>query len=158
MDMQDREYIGILADEDEADGRDNVFINKGSYIQYRVKSLLLPQESPTFVSGFISSFEDDYAVNDDEYSTDESRIANFKQEVEDKLFIYSYKVNEGGRANMLSRKTNLVSKPPKFESNTKYYAIPVFCSKDNKEVIEWANDRNWKLFREYENKEEFIDT
>ena len=59
MDMQDREYIGILADEDEADGRDNVFINKGSYIQYRVKSLLLPQESPTFVSGFISSFEDD---------------------------------------------------------------------------------------------------
>lgn len=28
MDMQDREYIGILADEDEADGRDNVFINK----------------------------------------------------------------------------------------------------------------------------------
>ena len=54
MDMQDREYIGILADEDEADGRDNVFINKGSYIQYRVKSLLLPQESPTFVSGFIS--------------------------------------------------------------------------------------------------------
>ena len=54
MDMQDREYIGVLADEDEVDGRDNVFINKGSYIQYRVKSLLLPQESPTFVSGFIS--------------------------------------------------------------------------------------------------------
>ena len=109
MDMQNREYIGVLADEDEADGRDNVFINKGSYIQYRVKSLLLPQESPTFVSGFISSFEDDYAINDDEYSTEESRIENFKQEVEDKLFIYSYKVNEGGHANMLSRKTNLVN-------------------------------------------------
>ena len=158
MDMQDREYIGILADEDEADGRDNVFINKGSYIQYRVKSLLLPQESPTFVSGFISSFEDDYAISDDEYSSEESRIANFKQEVEDKLFIYSYKVNEGGHANMLSRKTNLVSKPPKFENNTKYYAVPVFCSKNNKEVSEWASDRNWKLFREYENKEEFIET
>ena len=28
MDMQNREYIGVLADEDEADGRDNVFINK----------------------------------------------------------------------------------------------------------------------------------
>lgn len=98
--MQDREYIGILADEDEADGRDNVFINKGSYIQYRVKSLLLPQESPTFVSGFISSFEDDYAISDDEYSSEESRIDNFKQEVKDKLFIYSYKINEGGHANM----------------------------------------------------------
>lgn len=74
MDMQDREYIGILANKEETDGRDNVFINKGSYIQFKVKSLLLPRESPMIVSGFISSFEDDYAVNDDEYSTDESRI------------------------------------------------------------------------------------
>lgn len=157
MDMQDREYIGILANKEETDGRDNVFINKGSYIQFKVKSLLLPRESPMIVSGFISSFEDDYAVNDDEYSTDESRISNFKEEVGDKLFIYSYKVNEGGHANMLSRKTNLVSRPPKFEDNTNYYAIPVFCSKNNRDVLEWANDKNWKLFRDYENKEEFID-
>ena len=28
MDMQDREYIGILANKEETDGRDNVFINK----------------------------------------------------------------------------------------------------------------------------------
>ena len=157
MDMQDREYIGILANKEETDGRDNVFINKGSYIQFKVKSLLLPRASPMIVSGFISSFEDDYAVNDDEYSTDESRISNFKEEVGDKLFIYSYKVNEGGHANMLSRKTNLVSRPPKFEDNTNYYAIPVFCSKNNRDVLEWANDKNWKLFRDYENKEEFID-
>lgn len=81
----------------------------------------------------------------------------FKEEVGDKLFIYSYKVNEGGHANMLSRKTNLVSRPPKFEDNTNYYAIPVFCSKNNRDVLEWANDKNWKLFRDYENKEEFID-
>ena len=39
MDIQDRQYIGILASVDESYGRDNVFINKGSYIQYRVKSL-----------------------------------------------------------------------------------------------------------------------
>ena len=37
MEIQDRQYIGILASVDEADGRDNIFINKGSYIQYRVK-------------------------------------------------------------------------------------------------------------------------
>lgn len=157
MNMQDREYIGVLADEEEADGKDNVFINKGSYIQYRVKSLLLP-ESPMFVSGFISSFEDEYTVNDDEYSSEESRIDNFKMEVKDKLFIYSYKINDGGHANMLSSKTNLVSKPPKFENNTQYYAIPVFCSKNNEEVIEWENDKNWRLFRDYENKEEFIES
>lgn len=156
MDMQDRQYIGILANEEEADGRDNVFINKGSYIQYRVKSLLLPQESQEFVSGFISSFEDDYAISDDEYSSEESRIANFKDIVDDKLFIYSYKVNEGGHANMLSRKTNLVRKPSKFENDMNYYAIPVFCAKDNESVCEWENERNWKLFREYENKEDFL--
>lgn len=156
MNMQSREYIGVLADENEADGRNNVFINKGEHIQYRVKSLLLPSKSPTFVSGFISSFEDDYAINDDEYSSDESRIENFKAEVKNKLFIYSYKINEGGHANMLSRKANLVNKPPKFENNTKYYAIPVFCSRYNKDILEWVNDRNCKLFRDYTNKEEFI--
>lgn len=157
MDMQDRQYIGVLADEEEDDGRDNVFINKGSYIQYRVRSLLLPQESSDFVSGFINSFEDDYEINDDEYSSEESRISNFKEVVNDKLFIYSYKVNEGGHANMLSRKTNLVKKPSKFVENTNFYAIPVFCSKNIKGVCEWENERNWKLFRDYTNKEEFLD-
>lgn len=157
MDMQkNREYIGVLADEEEADGKNNVFINKQSYIQYRVKSLLLP-ESQMFVAGFISSFEDDYAVNDDEYSLEDTRIENFKMEVKDKLFIYSYKVNDDGYATMLTGKTNLVSKPPKFENSTQYYAIPVFCSKNNKEVIEWENEKNWRLFRDYENKEEFIE-
>ena len=55
MEIQDRQYIGILASVDEADGRNNIFINKGSYIQYRVKSLLLPQESPNFMFGFTCS-------------------------------------------------------------------------------------------------------
>lgn len=156
MDIQDRQYIGVLADE-ETDGRNNVFINKGSYIQFRVKSLLLPQESPEFVFGFISSFEDDYTINDDEYSSEEERISNFKHSVEDQLFIYSYKVNDGGHANMLSRKTNLVAKPSKYEKDKNYYAIPVFCSKNNESVSEWENERNWKLFREYKNREEFIE-
>ena len=100
MDIQDRQYIGILASVDESYGRDNVFINKGSYIQYRVKSLLLPQESPNFLSGFISSFEDDSEINDDEYSSEEERINNFEETVKDKLFVYSYRVNEEGHANL----------------------------------------------------------
>ena len=157
MDMQDRQYIGILASNEEADGRDNVFINKGSYIQYRVKSLLLPQESPNFVSGFISSFEDDLEVNDDEYSSEDERIDKFKEAVEDKLFIYSYKINEGGHANLVSRKTNLVKKPLKFTNSTYFYAVPVFSSKNNELSCEWGLEKNWKLFREYKNKEEFID-
>ena len=41
MEMQIRQYIGVLESKG-PDGRDSVFMNKGSYIQYRVKQLLLP--------------------------------------------------------------------------------------------------------------------
>lgn len=157
MDIQDRQYIGILSGNEETDGRNSVFINKGSYVQYRVKPLLLPQEGLDFVYGFISSFEDDFEVNDDEYSLEEDRIRNFKEAVEDKLFIYSYKVNDAGHANLLTRKANLVKKPLKFTDNTYYYAIPVFCSKYNQTSCEWAVEKNWRLFREYVNRKEFID-
>lgn len=157
MDIQDRQYIGILASVDESDGRDNVFINKGSYIQYRVKSLLLPQESPNFLSGFISSFEDDSEINDDEYSSEEERINNFEDAVKDKLFVYSYRVNEEGHANLGNRKTSLVKRPEKITRDTYFYAVPVFCSKNNDTSREWELERKWSLFREYENKEEFIE-
>lgn len=157
MEVQDRQYIGILASNDEADGRSNVFINKGSYIQYRVKSLLLPQESSNFVSGFISSFEDDLEINDDEYLPEEERIENFKNAVKDQLFIYSYKINEAGHANLCPRKTNLVKKPLKFSNATFFYALPVFCSKDNNLLCEWEVEKSWRLFREYKSKEEFIE-
>lgn len=157
MDIQDRQYIGILASVDESDGRDNVFINKGSYIQYRVKSLLLPQESPNFLSGFISSFEDDSEINDDEYSPEEERINNFEEAVKDKLFVYSYRVNEEGHANLGNRKTSLVKRPEKITRDTYFYAVPVFCSKNNDTSREWELERKWSLFREYENKEEFIE-
>ena len=157
MDIQDRQYIGILASVDESDGRDNVFINKGSYIQYRVKSLLLPQESPNFLSGFISSFEDDSEINDDEYSSEEERINNFEEAVKDKLFVYSYRVNEEGHANLGNRKTSLVKRPEKITRDTYFYAVPVFCSKNNDTSREWELERKWSLFREYENKEEFIE-
>lgn len=157
MDIQDRQYIGILASVDESDGRDNVFINKGSYIQYRVKSLLLPQESPNFLSGFISSFEDDSEINDDEYSSEEERINNFEEAVQDKMFVYSYRVNEEGHANLGNRKTSLVKRPEKITRDTYFYAVPVFCSKNNDTSREWELERKWSLFREYENKEEFIE-
>lgn len=129
MEIQDRQYIGILASDEEVDGRNNVFINKGSYIQYRVKSLLLPQESASFASGFISSFEDDLEINDDEYSTEEERVENFKNAVKDQLFIYSYKVNDAGHANLSARKTNMVKKPLKFSDETFFMQYLYFAQK-----------------------------
>lgn len=157
MEIQDRQYIGILASNEEVDGRNNVFINKGSYIQYRVKSLLLPQESANFASGFISSFEDDLEINDDEYSTEEERVENFENAVKDQLFIYSYKVNDAGHANLSAKKTNLVKKPSKFSNETFFYAIPVFCSKNNDLLCDWEEEKSWRLFRDYNNKQEFIE-
>lgn len=157
MGIQDRQYIGILASRDEADGRDNIFINKGYYIQYRVKSLLLPQESPNFMSGFISSFEDDSEIGDDEYALDEERIRNFEEAVKDKLFIYSYRVDEEGHVNLANRKTSLIKRPKKVTGDTYFYAVPVFCSKNNDTSHEWELERKWSLFREYESKEEFIE-
>ncbi len=157
MGIQDRQYIGILASVDEADGRDNVFINKGSYIQYRVKSLLLPQESPNFMSGFISSFEDDSEIDDDEYALEEERIKNFENVVKDKLFIYSYRVNEEGHVSLANRKTSLIKRPEKVTCDTYFYAVPVFCSKNNDTSHEWELERKWGLFREYESKEDFIE-
>lgn len=53
-----------------------------------MKSLLLPQESPNFMFGFISSFEDDSEIGDDEYLSEEERINNFEEVVKDKLFIH----------------------------------------------------------------------
>lgn len=129
MEIQDRQYIGILASNEEVDGRNNVFINKGSYIQYRVKSLLLPQESANFASGFISSFEDDLEINDDEYSTEEERVENFENAVKDQLFIYSYKVNDAGHANLSAKKTNLVKKPSKFSNETFFMQYLYFAQK-----------------------------
>ena len=48
---------------------------------------------------------------------------NFKAAVKDKLFVYSYKINENGYANMMSRKTNLVSRPSKYEEGMYFYAV-----------------------------------
>lgn len=58
---------------------------------------------------------------------------------------------------MLSRKTNLVKKPLRFLDNTYFYAIPVFSSKYNEVTREWEEEKDWRLFREYETKEEFIE-
>jgi hypothetical protein len=57
----------------------------------------------------------------------------------------------------VSRKANLVKKPLKFANDTYFYAIPVFCSKDNEISCEWELEKSWRLFREYKNRKEFID-
>ena len=95
MNPGERQIIGMLADDLEANGKQSVFINRSSAIQYMVKPLMLPTESADYFTGYISSFEDDVDYDDD-YLSDDERIEKFKSNVNDMLFIYSYRPNYEG--------------------------------------------------------------
>ncbi|MGN0484813.1 MAG: McrB family protein [Lachnospiraceae bacterium] len=153
MNSYDRQYIGVLAENGEPNGKNNIFLNRGSFIQYWVKSLLLPAESETFMSGFLSSFDEDCEVEDDEYLSEEERIERFEAAVENKVFIYTFRLREDGFANIL--KASLIERPDGFTRDTACYAIPVFCSAENETLKGWEEERRWRLFREYTTREEF---
>lgn len=154
MDVKDRQYIGILAD-DEYSGGKNIFFNKRSAIQYKIKSLTLPVESDNHLMGYISSFVDE-DITDDEYLTESERINNFMNAVNDKLFVYSSKPAYAGDFPKAQR-IYLVEKPVAFDSNTRFYPVPVFSSAGDLMVKEWEKDIHWRLYRDYNNFEEFRD-
>lgn len=156
MNSLDKQYIGVLAEDGEADGKQNVFLNRGSYVQYMVKSLQLPPESFTFLTGYMDSFEDDCGISDDEYLPEEIRIENFRNNVENKLFIFSYRFGNSNEFPKLS-KVYLVDKPGSFDRNTSFYAVPVFASANDIMIKEWEDENRWKLYRDYNTLEEFID-
>ena len=78
MKVWDRQYIGILADlsdnDDDRNKRNNVFINAPNSIQYSIKSLTLPQQDITIVTGYMSSFDRETDIDDDQYADNNSRI------------------------------------------------------------------------------------
>ena len=73
MKARDRQYIGILATEKDVD-KDPVFINGRQMIQYQVKSLTLPRQDITSVTGYMSSFDRDTDIDDNQYAQSEDRI------------------------------------------------------------------------------------
>lgn len=154
MSGYDRQYIGVLTESQES-GKDNIFINNNNAIQYRIRSLLLPTEDDIYVSGYMSNFEDPDVVDDDEYAVDEEdRIQHFYQQVEEKLFVYTYRVKSEGYQNILN--TNLVARPEAFDSQTMFYALPVFAAGTDKDISDWEVSYNWHLYHDYSSKEEFI--
>lgn len=155
MNSYDKQYIGVLADSEDINGRDSIFVNQQSCIQYMVKSLLMPCESTNVIAGFLSCLGEDSEIKDDEYIGEEERINNFYNAVKDKFFIFSYKNKESGY--LAVTKANLVEKIPDLE-NTMFYSIPVFSCDDDETVINWENETRWKLYRDYSSWEEFKDT
>lgn len=156
MNTIDRQYIGILTENGEAGGKQNVFLNRGSYVQYMVKPLLLPAETTTFLTGYMDSFDDDCEITDDEYLSEDKRIDNFLASTANKLFIFSYKLGNSGEFPKLT-KASLVDRPSSFDSNTYFYSIPVFSSSNDKMIKDWEEEKRWKLYRDYNSLEEFID-
>ena len=151
-----RQLLGILADELEANGKQNVFINRGSSIQYMVRPIMHSVESANYFTGYMSSFEIDCDIEDDEYLADDARIDNFYNNVKDKLFVFSYKKNEEGEFNKLV-KASLVPMPSEFDKDTFFYAIPVFSPSSDTIVNAWADEHRWRFYREYNSLEEFTE-
>ena len=156
MNLNDRQLLGVLADNLEANGKQNVFINRGSSIQYMVKPIMYMVESANYYTGYMSSFEIDCDIEDDEYLPEDVRIDNFLDTIKDKLFVFSYRSNVEGEFNKLSR-VSLVPKPSAFDNNTLFYAIPVFAPANDTLVNSWEDEHRWKFYRDYNSLEEFTD-
>ncbi|MDR1771502.1 MAG: hypothetical protein LBS02_12810 [Hungatella sp.] len=156
MNTLDRQFIGVLAENGEAYGKQNVFLNRGSYIQYMIKSLQLPSETNFFLTGYMDSFVNDCGIADDEYLSDDQRIDNFINGVINKLFIFSYRSGNSVEFPKLSN-VSLVDKPSSFDKNTSFYSIPVFASANDGMVNDWEAESRWKLYRDYSTLEEFTD-
>lgn len=153
MNTYDRQIIGTLANKEDTNGKNSVFLNRSSAIQYMVKSLILPIETSNLFTGYMSSFEDDVDF-DDEYLPDEQRIQKFMDGVSNQLFVFSYRPNYDGEYPKL-QKVNLVPKPNSFDNNTLFYEVPVFSASNDELINEWEETHRWRLYRDYNNLSEF---
>lgn len=153
--MLERQYIGVLTDGGEANGKENVFINKGSYIQYIVKSLLLPEETEKFYTGYMDSFETEDEITDDEYLDDYIRVENFRDAVKNKLFLFTCRQPSGIGDFQKLGKLNLIDKPVGYNNGTDFFAIPTFASAKDEMIRMWEDEKKWRLYREYYSLETF---
>lgn len=153
MKARDRQYIGILATENDTE-KDPVFINGPQMIQYQVKSLTLPEQDITSATGYMSSFDSDTDIYDDQYAESEDRINAFRDAVEEKVFIYTYIITDEGKGKLQNFKASLVPRPSGFSEEDHFYPLPVFGKKTD-ETEDWEYRHNFRLFRNCKSLEEF---
>ena len=156
MKAEERQMIGIIASEDDLGGKRSVFINSNSAIQYSVKSLMANSNSHDVYTGYMSSFEEDVDFDDD-YLPNDEREMKFLENVENKLFVFSYRQSENDFYKM--NKVNVVDKPIGFNSeDCRFYSVPVFSSSDDEMVTDWESYKHWNLFRDYKSLDKFYET
>ena len=108
--IEERQIIGILARPEDIDGKDNVFINRTSAIQYMVKSLMFASGDGDVFTGYMSSFDGDIDFADDEYLESDERVENFRDWISEYMLVFSYKSNVDGDYSRV-KKVNVVPKP-----------------------------------------------
>lgn len=158
MKARDRQYIGVLATrEDIGRDREPVFINRTNQIQYQVRSLTLPQQAVKTAIGYLSSFGSENDIDDDAYSSEDERINNFTESVKDKVFIYSFQLQDEGSARLVNGKANLLPKPSLFNDNDNFYPIPVFGPRTD-EIQDWEERNDFRLFRACKHLDDLVKT
>jgi hypothetical protein len=158
MKARDRQYIGVIATRDDVgQDREPVFINRTNQIQYQVKSLTLPQQGVKTAIGYLSSFGSENDIDDDLYSSEQDRVDNFIESVKDKVFIYSFQLQDEGSARLVNGRANLLPKPSAFDDNDNFYPIPVFGRKTD-EIQEWEDRNSFRLFRTCRSIDDFVKT
>lgn len=158
MKARDRQYIGVIATrEDIGRDREPVFINRTNQIQYQVRSLTLPQQAVKTAIGYLSSFGSENDIADDAYSSEDERINNFTESVKDKVFIYSFQLQDEGSARLVNGKANLLPKPSLFNDNDNFYPIPVFGPRTD-EIQDWEERNDFRLFRACKHLDDLVKT
>ncbi|MDO5292902.1 MAG: hypothetical protein Q4F05_09145 [bacterium] len=158
MNLEHKQYLGILASEREVQGspfREVALVNVNNEMQYTVKVLSkgdMPQQ--TF-SGYINCFDEDSDIEENYYLDEEERIDNFLSEVEDKLFVFSYMQKAQKFYNI--NEAQLIPKPTSFDRTSRFISIPVFCAKEDSAVRVWESNNAVSLFREYDSYDEFVE-
>lgn len=149
---EERQIIGILANSQEMDGKDNVFINRASAIQYMVKSLMVSSGEVGVFTGYMSSFAEDIEFVDDEYLDSDDRVENFRNWINDYLLVFTYKETVDSDYARV-KKVSVVPKPSNV--STEFYSIPVFAAANDEMICEWSEGKRYQLWRDYNNIKEF---
>lgn len=155
MNKTDIQYIGRLVNEGELEGNQRpVFVNRSRCIQFRIKSLTLPDTDDLTVFGFNNIIMDDI-YEDDEYAEQDERIQKFYDYCRGSLFIFTYKVKDEFR-NIIKART--VPVPSGYNDRMEFYPVPVFANKDDQDIKAWEVEKRWNLFRDFSTIDEFTDS
>ena len=119
--------------------------------------MTLPQQAVKTAIGYLSSFGSENDIDDDAYSSEDERINNFTESVKDKVFIYSFQLQDEGSARLVNGKANLLPKPSLFNDNDNFYPIPVFGPRTD-EIQDWEERNDFRLFRACKHLDDLVKT